>query len=214
MTDETRPTGGGRAGPAASATITVPPIWRIGPAPIDAPPTAARQVCVALRPGPGFGSGAHETTQLCLQAIHAFHPRRSSWRLLDFGSGSGILSIAGAKLGAEVHAVEIDEAALAHAEANARLNGVLDQLRFTRTLEESTGRFELVVANILLSVLIQAAPTLAARRAAGGVLVLSGLVATDVPAAIARYAPLFGGQRPDVYERGEWRALAWAGART
>lgn len=210
MTNEARRAGRGRTDPAAPV-IAVPPIWRIGPTPTDAPP--AREVCIALQPGPGFGSGAHETTQLCLQAIHAFHPRRRSWRLLDFGSGSGILSIAGAKLGAEVHAVEIDEPAIAHAQANARMNGVSSQVRFTRTLEESTGRFELVVANILLSVLMAGAPALAARRAPDGVLVLSGLVATDVPAAIARYAPLLGGQRPDVYERGEWRALAWARAR-
>ena len=164
---------------------------------------------VALAPGPGFGTGAHETTQLCLQAIHALHPRARPWRLLDFGSGSGILSIAGAKLGAQVQAIEIDELAIEHARVNAELNGVESQVRFGTALEEASGLFELVVANILLPVLTRAAPELVARRAPSGALVLSGLVGTDVPAAIASYSPLVGGGRPEIYERGDWRALVF-----
>src|SRR5690349_15425703 len=100
-----------------AAAITIPPVWSIVVGEHAEPATEiARKICIKLQPGPGFGNGAHETTQLCLQAIHALRPRTSAWRLLDFGSGSGILSIAGAKLGAEVQAVEIDELAIAHAE--------------------------------------------------------------------------------------------------
>jgi ribosomal protein L11 methyltransferase len=196
------------------ATISIPPIWRIvtsgDPAAFPPDPARDREVVISLRAGPGFGTGAHETTQICLQAISAFYPRQKEWRLLDFGSGSGILSIAAAKLGAEVDAVEIDELSLEHAEANARINAVHQRIRSVRRLEATRGVFELVVANILLPVLTQAAPELVKRRAPGGALVLSGLVATDVPAAIACYAPLLGGERPEIYERGEWRALAWA----
>lgn len=193
------------------AAITIPPVWSIvvGEHAEPATPEVARKICITLRPGPGFGNGAHETTQLCLQAIHAFRPRTSPWRLLDFGSGSGILSIAGAKLGAEVQAVEIDELAIAHAEANVRINAVQERVHFSRSLADTSGTFELVVANILLPVLTGAAAELVARRAPGGVLVLSGLVSTDVPEAIARYTPLFDGKRPEIYEQGAWRALTW-----
>ena len=171
------------------------------------------ELAIVLEPGVGFGSGGHETTQLCLQAIYALYPReRQGWRLLDFGSGSGILSIAAAKLGAEVAGVEIDELAIRDAARNLALNGAQQRVRFARSLDELSGSFELVVANIKLAVLSQFAESLVARLAPGSPLVLSGLVGTDVPSALARYAPLLGGARPEIYERGEWRALVWRGA--
>jgi ribosomal protein L11 methyltransferase len=129
--------------------------------------------------------------------------------MLDFGSGSGILSIAGARLGAEVEAVEIDPLAAAHAERNAVANGVAAHIRSRRTLEETRPPFDLVVANILRSVLLDFADALADRMAPGAALVLSGLVSTDVPEVSVRYARRLGGERPEVYERGEWRALVW-----
>lgn len=196
---------------AARFSGFVPPVWRIlSDGAVGSGTSASRELCIALEPGAGFGSGAHETTQLCLQALYAFQPRPPRpWRLLDFGSGSGILSIAAVKLGASVEAVEIDEQAIQHAERNARLNGVQHDIRFARSLASLPGQFDLVVANIQLGVLNRFAEDLAQRRIRGGGLVLSGLVGTDVPVAIARYEPLLDGERPEVYERGEWRALAW-----
>jgi ribosomal protein L11 methyltransferase len=161
--------------------------------------------------GPGFGDGAHPTTRVCLQAIAALAPRGRPWRLLDFGSGSGILSVAGALLGATVDAVEIDLRAVDHAKENLRVNGCAARVRQVTALDEAAGPFALVVANILRSVLVVFAEPLSARRAPGGVLVLSGLVSTDVPELTARYAPRLGGARPEIYERGEWRALVWRG---
>jgi len=147
---------------------------------------------------------------LCLQAIHWLRPAGArSWRLLDFGSGSGILSIAAARLGASVEAVEIDPLAIEHARHNAVLNLVEDRVRHSRTLAEAPGRFDLVVANILCDVLLEAAEDLTSRVVENGALALSGLVATDVPRIIARYAPLLAQRRPAVYERGAWRLLSW-----
>lgn len=71
------------------------------------------------------------------------------------------------------------------------------------------GTFDLVVANILRDVLLALAEPITSGVAIGGALVLSGLVSTDVPALTARYAKLLAGRRPEVYERGSWRALAW-----
>jgi ribosomal protein L11 methyltransferase len=166
-----------------------------------------------LVPGPGFGDGRHPTTRVCLEAIAALAPRERAWRLLDFGSGSGILSIAGARLGATVDAVEIDPRAIEHAEQNLRANGVAERVRQITALGDAAGPFDLVVANILRSVLLLFADALVERVAPGGTLVLSGLVSTDVPEVSARYARLLGGARPEVYERDEWRALVWRSVR-
>jgi ribosomal protein L11 methyltransferase len=194
--------------------VVVPPGWHIVPpgrAPQGGDAAPGRRIIMC--PGPGFGTGTHETTQLCLQALTALAPRgRPGFSLLDFGSGSGILGIAAAALGATVVAVEIDPAAVAHAADNARANGVLERIRVAATLADAPGPFDLVVANILRGVLLELAAELAARRAPDGALVLSGLVATDVPEVSARYAALLGGARPEVYARGEWRALAWRAA--
>jgi len=191
---------------ALRAPIRVPPRWQILPAEAEA---ALGALPLRLASGPGFGDGSHPTTQLCLQAVSAFARRDRPWRVLDFGSGSGVLSIAGALLGASVHAVEIDPRALDHARQNLEANTVADRVRQHLTLDEATGTFDLVVANILRSVLLEFAEGLVARRAPGGTLVLSGLVSTDIPEVIAGYAPRLGGARPDVYSQDEWRALAW-----
>jgi ribosomal protein L11 methyltransferase len=131
--------------------------------------------------------------------------------MLDFGSGSGILSIAGALLGATVDAVEIDRRAIAHAATNLRANAVGDRVRQGMDLGATAGAFDLVVANILRSVLLEFAAPLTRLRGESGALVLSGLVSTDVPEVSALYTPLLGGRRPEVYARDEWRALVWRG---
>jgi ribosomal protein L11 methyltransferase len=191
----------------SSAVVEVAPCFRIV-SPSCTPP--ADGVSIVLQAGAAFGDGRHETTQLCLQAIAAFAPRpRREWRLLDFGSGSGILSIAAAKLGAVAHGVEIDADAIAIAGVNARLSGVEDRVTFALALALEAGSFDVVVANILRRVLLDAADDLVSRVAPAGVLVLSGLVSTDVPEVSAHYAKRLGGRRPEIYERGEWRALAW-----
>jgi len=130
--------------------------------------------------------------------------------LLDFGSGSGILSIAAAQLGATVEAVEIDTQAIAHAERNLKASGVTERVRQCASLDEARGLFDFVVANILRPILVSFATPLVERVERRGTLVLSGLVSTDVPQVSAAYARLVGA-RPEIYERDEWRALAWRG---
>jgi ribosomal protein L11 methyltransferase len=112
--------------------------------------------------------------------------------MLDFGSGSGILAIGAARLGAVVDAVEIDALAGAHGERNARANCVDDRIRHARTLEGTRGPFDFAVANILRSVLLEFAGALVSRLAPGATLVLSGLVSTDVPEVSVHYGSLLG----------------------
>lgn len=129
--------------------------------------------------------------------------------MLDFGSGSGILAIGAARLGAIVDAVEIDALARAHGERNARANAVFGRIRHASALDDTRGKFNFTVANILRSVLLEFACALVARLAPAATLVLSGLVSTDVPEVSVCYTSLLGDERPEVYERGNWRALVW-----
>jgi ribosomal protein L11 methyltransferase len=185
--------------------VHVPPRWEI----VRTRAGIGNPFELVIDPGPGFGDGRHETTQLCLQAIAAIAPRDRPWRMLDLGSGSGILAIAAARMGALVDAVEIDALAAAHGERNARANAVVDRIRHVRGLEDTRDPFDFAVANILRSVLLEVAEALVARLSIGATLVLSGLVSTDVPEVSAGYAALLHGRRPEVYERENWRALVW-----
>jgi len=186
------------------SVIEVPPRFRVV---TDLRGSEPDERTIVLGTGPAFGDGRHESTRMCLQAIASFAPR-TSFRLLDVGSGTGILSIGAAKLGGEAIGIDIDPAANAVAADNARRSGVEARARFGTTWPDDT--FEVVVANILRDVLVELAPRIVARVAPSGTLILSGLVSTDVPAIVARYLPLVeDGRRPEIFERDPWRALVW-----
>ena len=192
--------------------VDIPPYFRVLPPSVDPQTHGALGGMTHLRivSGAGFGVGTHETTQLCLLALgqwlrSGFAPKR----VLDFRSGSGILSVAAALSGARVEAVEIDAAAIENGRENARVNEVEPLIDFRTTLSQTVEPFELVLANILAGVLIEYAKPLCARVSAGGRLVLSGLVGTDVPGVLATYKPLLGSMRAEVYSRGDWRAITF-----
>lgn len=207
--------------------VQIPPFWRIlppwvgekGSPELVAAGVRPGDVILKINPGAGFGTGTHETTQLCLEAIGETSQRNSlnGQPVLDFGSGSGILSIGAALLGAQVHGVEIDPLAIDNALENAELNGVAGRVRYSRSLEEladsagQTGPYPLVIANILKPVLLEFAPELVRRMPPSGALILSGLIEKDVADVAAKYSELLGGRKPVCKERGEWRALVWTG---
>ncbi len=200
----------------AGAGVEIPPFWRVVPPWVD-----AKAGFIKINPGAGFGTGTHEATQLCLQAIGEValtqegRSRVEGWpadalrgmTALDFGSGSGILSVGLAQLGARVNAVEIDPLAIDNAMENAQINHVQSQIQFFREVPADPTQYQVVVANILRPVLIQFAQLLVDRVAPGGELILSGLIDTDVELIRATYSPLLGGIRPRVTERAEWRAV-------
>ncbi len=197
--------------------VSVPPYWEILPPWRESPDDSDSKV-IRINPGAGFGTGTHETTQLCLQAVaFALRDAEPRTRVLDFGSGSGILAIAAARLGADVDGVEIDPMAVDNARENLELNDVEGVVRFAHTfaeLEQATGtshpKYAVVIANILRPVLVEFAETLVGKlKRPGGKVVLSGLIATDLPEVITRYSSLLGGARPEIFERGEWRALVF-----
>jgi ribosomal protein L11 methyltransferase len=145
-------------------------------------------VNIRLDPGLAFGTGAHPTTALCLRYL-ARHVRRTE-SVLDYGCGSGILAIAAAKLGAaHVVGVDIDPQALHASTDNARENRAAAQ--FVHADSPLTGRFTIVVANILANPLRLLAPALAARTRPGGRIALSGVLAAQADEVSAAYAPWF-----------------------
>lgn len=194
--------------------VRVPPDWRILPPWVsnEEARLESRERALRINPGAGFGTGTHETTQLCLQVIAESISPNSATRVLDFGSGSGILSIGAALRDARVWAVEIDPLANDNASDNAHLNGVAEKIQISRKLEEMTDaprQFDLVVANILRPVLEAFADELVGRLTDSGRLILSGLVAEDVERIVSVYGVRLGKRSCRVLEKGEWRCLVW-----
>lgn len=200
--------------------ISVDPFWEVLPfwRRTEGPPIPAGRLALWINPGAGFGTGTHPTTALCLQLLAHWgvSPSLSGRRVLDFGSGSGILSVGAALLGAQsVIGVEIDELANENARQNAAENGVSNRVAIQTELPPAREKFEIVLANILRPVLLEFADELILRLAPGGTLILSGLVAEDVTEVIARFQKAWAAHfdveppSPRVYEREEWRAIAW-----
>lgn len=134
---------------------------------------------LCIDPGAGFGTGTHETTQLCLSAIYELPKAPIS--ALDFGAGSGILGF-GLKLlhpNTQVVGVEIDPMAIENAEKNAKLNGLDQSVPFFETIPK-TLKADLIIANILRPILIDQSSVLNQVLQPGGIVIFSGLVAIDL----------------------------------
>jgi ribosomal protein L11 methyltransferase len=159
-------------------------------------------------PGRAFGTGTHESTRLCLGALEDLAHRRDLGRVVDVGTGTGILGVAAARLGARlVVASDTDPEATASARTHARLNGVdLCIVRGDAARPFLPGAFDLVLANLTAPLLVAHARGLAALRASGGGLVLSGLLDTDVDEVGAAYAAC---GPPETRHDGEWVALVY-----
>lgn len=199
---------------ASFAGARIEPFWRIAPAWEEASASSAGEVkkekVIRINPGAGFGTGTHETTQLCLSLIGEVSqaPGFLPPKALDFGSGSGILAIGLALLGAEVDAVEVDAMAVENAKENAELNALsAGRIHFAKQLSEEKHCYSLVVANILRPVLIEFAPALVERMAPQARLILSGLIGADVPQVVQVYSQLLGISPSRICEKGEWRAI-------
>ncbi len=147
-------------------------------------------VTIEIDPGVSFGTGKHETTQLCIMELERAmgDGRLAAPRVLDIGCGSGILSIVALKLGAiEVVATDIDENCMESARENLAANGLsgANVRLFSGNLIDDAGlrekvgigRYDVVLSNILAEVLIDLAPVAAECLAAGGAWITSGILA-------------------------------------
>lgn len=175
----------------------------------DAPPPSP--TVLVVDPGRAFGTGTHETTRLCLECLEDLAARRPLGRTLDLGSGTGLLALAAARLGAgPLVASDIDPEATASSRLHAELNGA--RLRVVRAdggRAFRPGSFDLVLANLMALLLIDRSEEVRALVAPGGVLVLSGLLLDDVPPVRAAYAACGA---PRERTLGEWAALVFDAA--
>ncbi len=135
------------------------------------------QTVLWMDPGAAFGTGSHETTFLCLSALAGMDLTDKT--VLDIGSGSGILSVASLLLGAKkALGVDVDELAVRAGGENAARNGVADRAAFIKgdLAADVTEQFDIVAANIVSDVLLRLLPDARGKMAAGGKLLLSGVI--------------------------------------
>jgi ribosomal protein L11 methyltransferase len=157
-----------------SKNIVIKPTWeRYTP--------AGRDIVIEIDPGMAFGTGQHPSTRMCLEAIEDILLRdrgNKKWRVLDVGTGTGILGISCAKLGAEkVVCVDIDKKAAAIARENAMINSVADRVEIiNRDVNTISEPFDLIVANLTAKILVRLRDHLMSLIEKDGYLVISGII--------------------------------------
>jgi ribosomal protein L11 methyltransferase len=168
------------------------------------------RIVIQIDPGMAFGTGTHETTRLCLKAIEQYW---KGGRFLDVGTGTGILAMAAALLipGSEVVAIDVDPAAVEIARQNLAVNNLTRvEVCEAQVSLYSSRDFDMVVANLTATVIIDVLDSLTASVGPSGCLILSGILAgqaADVEQALASKA-FAKVERTDA---GEWTSLvAWA----
>lgn len=151
--------------------ITITPTWE------EYQPTNDQECVIELDPGMAFGTGTHPTTVLCIQAIEK--KLTNGDHVIDVGTGTGVLSIAAAKLGAaKVLALDLDEVAVNSAKLNVKLNKVQDVVTVKKNnlLEQVEEKADLIVANILAEVIVQFVDDASSLLKKDGTFITSGII--------------------------------------
>jgi ribosomal protein L11 methyltransferase len=172
---------------------------------------------IRIDAGMAFGSGTHPSTRLCLRALvrHLRGPA-AGHAVLDIGTGSGILAIAAARLGAaRVRARDIDPVAVVVARRNVQSNGVARIVRVVHGagVGPQRTRYDIIVANIIAETISALLPDVLASLAPHGVFIGSGIV-DDRLEGVLRAGAAAGFGRPEVLASGPWRAVVFARAGT
>lgn len=154
-----------------SEKITITPTWE------DYTPVSSDELIIELDPGMAFGTGTHPTTVLSIQALENYISEND--RVIDVGTGSGVLSIASALLGAkEVQAYDLDEVAVTSAEMNAKVNNVTDKIEVKQNnlLNNVEDQVDVIVANILAEIIMRFEKDAFQCLKPGGIFITSGII--------------------------------------
>jgi ribosomal protein L11 methyltransferase len=185
-------------------------LW-IQPSWLEAPDNSPKAIILTLDPGMAFGTGTHQTTQLCLMALEKYIATGD--RVLDVGTGSGILAVAAAKLGAsEVAALDTDRQAVKAVIENGKINQVSAKIAtYLGTLASVSPKrryWDLVLVNILAPVIIELFDQdgLLEFTAENGRFILSGIIEEQV-VEVERAVLTAGGQIVERMSMGDWVAL-------
>ena len=154
---------------------------------------AEGELVIRMDPGMAFGTGTHETTRLVIRLLETY--TKVGCRMLDVGTGTGILAICASRLGADVcRAYDIDPTAVRVARENIQDSGLTnvtcDQSDLLRQVSLEGGKYDLICANIVADIIIRMTPDVGAYLADGGVLLASGIIAErcdDVVAAFEKH---------------------------
>jgi ribosomal protein L11 methyltransferase len=182
--------------------LLICPSWEEAP--------ADGRLIMRLDPGMAFGTGTHETTRLCLEALEQHI--HGGEEVLDMGCGSGILSIGSLLLGAKnTVGVDIDEVAVRVATENAAINGVESKASFLcgDLADKVTGDFDVICANIVADVILRFAPLVPGFLRPGGVFVVSGIIEPR-EADVREALEALGFRQTARLESGGWVCIALA----
>lgn len=169
------------------------------------------RIVITMDPGMAFGTGTHETTSLCLETLDSMV--KGGERVLDIGTGSGILAIAALKLGAaEAEGVDIDPMCVRTAGENAQLNGVDGKLKVLvgDLSDKATGKYDIITANIVANAILHLAPCVPALLAEGGTFIASGIIDAREEEVCAGLAAA-GLKVAEVRRQGGWVAILCKG---
>ncbi len=186
--------------------ILIIPSWE------DVKPEDKDKMIIHIDPGTAFGTGMHETTQLCMRQLKKYVNKDT--QILDVGTGSGILSIAALKLGAS-HAVgtDLDPCAISAVKENLEANDVpvtdmdmiLGNIIDDKAIQDEVGyeKYDIVVANILADVLIPLTPVILHQMKKGGLYITSGII-DDKEESVVAAVKSAGLEVLEVTHQGEW----------
>ena len=186
--------------------ILIIPSWE------DVKPEDKDKMIIHIDPGTAFGTGMHETTQLCMRQLKKYVNKDT--QILDVGTGSGILSIAALKLGAS-HAVgtDLDPCAVSAVKENLEANDVpvtdmdmiLGNIIDDKAIQDEVGyeKYDIVVANILADVLIPLIPVILHQMKKGGLYITSGII-DDKEESVVAAVKAAGLEVLEVTHQGEW----------
>ena len=162
------------------------------------------KIDIIINPALSFGSGHHETTSSCIQAIDEFVNEGQT--VLDVGTGSGILAIAAAKKGCIVDICDTDEVCVIDTKSNFELNGVKINDSWIGSTNKTTKKYDVVIANIVADVLVVIASDLKKCLNENGVLIISGILDKHINRVLSKFNDL---EQIKLIHKNEWMSVVF-----